>query len=198
MRRTLALAVVLAAGACGPQKFTSHLTHYCSVDPDDDPYYTCAKGLDLVCINTYTIPVVPKEGPATARPAYICRLACEPGEPCRDVGEVCCPGTIKGVTYGKTHACVPPSLCATIDAAPPREAGVRLGANADAGGDMARDASAGQDGAPDTRASATPDVALDAPMAPPAGGDAQLPDHPDAPALDAPSTPVGGDARSDA
>lgn len=221
MRRALPVIFLVTAGAaaCGPQKFTSHLTHYCSVDPNDDPYYTCAKGLDLVCINTYSIPVMPVEGPPSTRPAYICRLACEPGEPCRDQTEICCPGKIKGVTYGKTHACVPAAYCETIDAAPARDGGAMLRPPTDGSiGEMGRDGPGAPDtgsalardtmmgAAPDAPLATAPDVAqagasdlasdlsVDAPMAPDPSPDGGAP-APDAPA---PDVSAGGDARGDA
>jgi hypothetical protein len=119
----MALGSVLGAG-CEKTIYRSHESHYCSSTADDEPYYECAKGSDLICITTYTMTYGSKEGaPPKTLDIWVCRLACTPGnkDECR-ADEVCCPGMIYGNNYGKSHACVMPGLCPAL-AVPNKDAG---------------------------------------------------------------------------
>jgi hypothetical protein len=136
----LALGSLLGAG-CEKTIYRSHESHYCSSTADDEPYYECAKGSDLVCVTTYKM----SYGATASMPdgktidIWVCRLACTPGKDECVAGEVCCPGKIYGQTYGKDHVCVPPDYCPAL-AVPP--------GSKDAGGDAKGDAR--PDGGADT------------------------------------------------
>jgi hypothetical protein len=128
----------------------------CSTNSSDDPQLVCSPALDLVCISTYsrvvTNPQVRAQYDGGIRPIYVCRIACNTTEECRN-GDVCCPGPIYGKTYDKSKGCTPLEFCPS--AAPPD------------GGDMPSDDAGTTDGgahdAPaDTRADAgAPDAAID-------------------------------------
>jgi hypothetical protein len=112
---------------CGKTVYRSHEGHYCSSTEDDDPFFECSPSYDLVCINTYAEQVRSTGGqPTRFQDIWLCRLACNEGDRCPDAKDRCCPGPIYGKNYGKMHACVPASMCQTVD--PP-----------DAGPDVRRD-----------------------------------------------------------
>jgi len=148
---TILLGGALGASACSKGQIRSGETAFCSTDSSDDPQYICDPGMDLICINTYAIPVTdPREmrkWDGGIRPVYVCRLACEKTEDCPIVGDVCCPGTIHGKTYGKDKGCTPETLC------PPLLGG------GDAGAVDRPPSPPRPDATPDT----TPDVTADAP-----------------------------------
>jgi hypothetical protein len=88
----------------------------CSTDPNEDPQLVCSPGYNLVCANTYAIPIPdPREAvkwPGGRRPIYVCRMACNIQDPmtnassdCNMVGadgqvDICCPNPI---IYGKKY-----------------------------------------------------------------------------------------------
>ena len=109
-----------ASGGDGRPVYASQESQYCSSADRDDPYYVCGTSQALVCINTYTMTIPLPEGPKTVVP-YLCRSSCVPGDGTCRAADVCCPGTVYGVTYGKAHGCVPPEFCDH----PPSDAGAR-------------------------------------------------------------------------
>lgn len=166
---SLALAAALGAG-CGGGSIRAGEGVKCSTDPDEDPQYVCSPAADLVCITTYSVLVTnEREAPrydGGIRQVFVCRLACEADEDCRQGGDVCCPGLIVGKNYGKMAACVPSMFCTTRDGGarpdgPPREAAAPA---EDASPDRPADA-----GAVDAPA-APVDAAVDAVAADDAGG----------------------------
>jgi hypothetical protein len=113
---TCALALaLLAAPACSNSTVRSQEGHACSTSSSDDPQFICTPALDLVCIATYSRTVTnPKEAgkfDGGVRQVYVCRLACDKDEECREGGDVCCKGPIYGKTYNKSGGCVPLSQC---------------------------------------------------------------------------------------
>ncbi len=171
------LVVAVSLGACAKTIYRSGEGQYCSIT-SEDPGYECSPSVDLVCITTSSVES-PTDGGSKApgfRPLYLCRLACTPGDPCTQAGDVCCPGVIYGQNYGKTHGCVPVSECDTeMTTIVIRDAGVDRGF---------------LDAAPATRADAAVDTALDAPVSP---GDAT-----DSAAVDAAASDTALDAATDA
>jgi hypothetical protein len=159
----LVLGALLGAG-CEKTIYRSHESHYCSSTPDDEPYYECAKGDDLVCITTYQQSYgATASSPAKTIDIWVCRMACTPGnkEDCQ-TDEVCCPGMIYGTTYGKTHACVAPGLCPALTV-PNRDAGGD--AKIDAGKPDGGDGGVPDGGAPDViEAGADDDAPMDVPQ----------------------------------
>jgi hypothetical protein len=157
---SLILAVGMLGMGCGKTVYRSHEAQYCSNTEADDPYFECSPSYDLVCINTYAEPVLqPAGAPPKYQEIFLCRLACNPGDLCPDLKDVCCPGIIYGETYGKTHACVPAGRCQTVS---PTDAGTDTRRDtaadspaADAPADGPADSAPGPDVSPDT---ATPDA----------------------------------------
>jgi hypothetical protein len=101
----------------------------CSTDPGDDPLLVCSPAYNLVCANTYAVPILnPTEAmkfPRGERPVYLCRIACNVQNPetysstdCTMLSEtgqvdICCP---EPVIYGKQYqgykgVCVPRGKC---------------------------------------------------------------------------------------
>src|SRR4051812_48093000 len=77
------LACLLAfAGlaGCGKSTIREYESQACSTNDSDDPFLICSPAYDLVCINTYNVPVTnPKEAmkwDGGLRPVYVCRIAC--------------------------------------------------------------------------------------------------------------------------
>ncbi len=78
----------------------------CSTSESDDPYRECTPGIGLLCIATY---------PVAMRPVYVCEPGCDSQADCL-AGDVCCPGTTYGDTFGKTRACVLRQFCESMNA----------------------------------------------------------------------------------
>jgi hypothetical protein len=107
----LLLGILLGLG-CGKTVYRSHEGHYCSSTENDDPFFECSPSYDLICINTYAEQVNTTGGEEPRfQEIYLCRLACNAGERCQNLTDVCCKGPISGRNYGKTHACVPAGQC---------------------------------------------------------------------------------------
>jgi hypothetical protein len=163
-----ALGTLVGAG-CEKTIYRSHESHYCSSKSNDEPYYECAKGSDLVCITTYTQTFgATATAPAKTVDIWLCRLGCTPGKDECKGDEVCCPGPIFGTNYGKDHACVLASLCPALAVPTNRDAGT-IDAKPDAklDGSLLPDA-----GAPDGDSDApqgTEDAGADAPVDAPVG-----------------------------
>jgi hypothetical protein len=91
--------------------------HACSTSPSDDPQLVCAVVPRLVCVSTYarvvTNPMEAAKYDGGLRPVFVCRAPCATDTDCPQSGDVCCPGTIHGPSWGATRACVPPSSCDT-------------------------------------------------------------------------------------
>jgi hypothetical protein len=121
------LGVALFAAACEKTVFRAYDSQYCSSKEDDEPYYECAKGDDLVCINTYDETFGSQDGrPPVTIPVYACHLGCDPHNPTAcQAGEVCCPGKIYGRTYNFDHACTLPRFCAGPTPTAPRDGAAR-------------------------------------------------------------------------
>ena len=170
----------LLGGACEKTVYKSHESHFCSNNPDDDPFYECSRSQDLVCINTYRMSYPSTDGkPPVVRDMWLCRIACVPGDMTRGcpTGEVCCPGPITGRDYGAKHACVTPNYCPGLAVGTPTDGGARpmdgrvlpegppvTEAGIESGGEP--EAGAGEAGAEATPpdAGADADAAIDAPM----------------------------------
>lgn len=92
--------------------------HACSTTPDDDPQLVCTTAQDLVCITTYSRAVTDPQQAAKydggLRPVFVCRFPCATSADCAQQGDICCPGSIFGKTFGKAAACVPPGSCEAI------------------------------------------------------------------------------------
>ncbi|HEY0710834.1 MAG TPA: hypothetical protein VGG33_28780 [Polyangia bacterium] len=162
------MTTVLGAG-CNKTVYRAYEGQYCSTDPNEDPQRECAKSSDLICITTYRMAY--SGPPPVVRDMWLCRLGCDPAtasQTCRS-DEVCCPGQIVGRSYGFTHACVLPSLCAALDSIP-RDGGVRTDAARDASTDVSTDAPA------DVAAEAGNDATSDAADAPVDGTADDAPD----------------------
>jgi hypothetical protein len=95
---------------------TAQESHACSIFPDDDPQLVCSTGQDLVCITTYSRHVTDPQDAVRfdggLRQVFVCRFPCGNAADCPP-GDVCCPGTIFGKTFGKMAGCVPPGSCET-------------------------------------------------------------------------------------
>jgi hypothetical protein len=117
----------------------------CSTDPSEDPQLVCSPAYNLVCANTYGVPIPnPTERakwPDGKRPIYLCRITCNVEDPetnaskdCNMVGDngqvdICCPNpVIYGKKYdGYTGVCVQRGRCDIL-----REMPVDAGAPTDA------------------------------------------------------------------
>jgi hypothetical protein len=166
MLRSVIPALVVTAAAlvsgCTTATIRAQEGAACSTNSSDDPQLVCTPALDLVCIATYSRMIMNTKEAAKfdggIRQVFVCRLACRTTEDCPQSGDmdVCCPGFIHGVNYGKTAACVPQQYCETL-----------LGPSVDAG------AGGGGPDAPasvaDTAANATPDAGAGAPQVDAAG-----------------------------
>jgi hypothetical protein len=157
MARTVLLLCVAAGlfGCSDAQTWRNGEGQYCSTT-NEDPRYVCSTASDLVCATTYSIevtnPVEARKFDGGIRPVWLCRYVCDPGTACVQAQDVCCPaGAIHGTTYGKTHVCVPSSMCNTI-----RDGGARDTRGASDGG-VARD------GATDDAAAGDAPIATDGP-----------------------------------
>jgi hypothetical protein len=112
-------AVAFSLCACTTSSLRSQEGHACSTSSSDDPQLVCTPAQDLVCISTYTR-VVTNPGEATKfdggiRHVYVCRINCNTADDCLQEGDICCPGTIYGKTYGKMGGCTPPSACGALE-----------------------------------------------------------------------------------
>lgn len=144
----MALAVLASASGCEPAKLRSGEGIYCSTK-DEDPLHECDRGRDLVCIATFSVPVqdpdLARKFENGLRPVYVCRLACDEANECRDPGAVCCRGKVYGRTYDKRGACTPRADCESYTP-PDAEVVDAYEEPADAGADAPPDAGAEADG----------------------------------------------------
>jgi hypothetical protein len=163
LRLVAGLALVASVGGCGKSTIREYESHACSTNDSDDPFMLCSPSIDLICINTYTVPVTDpneaKKWPNAQRPVYVCRLACNVATDCFQPGDICCPGRIHGKDYGKMGGCTPRGMCEGLQNAD--------GGAPDDGGTP--DAAVTPDGPPDAGSDRGPDGVVDAPA--PDGGD---------------------------